>query len=400
MVEQNHADRGHAPNGPSSLSRRLACTGSYAAELGKTDSGSSAASEGTRAHELLEKILLGGNPEGSEPRDMMAGVMEAVRWVENLTKKGYKLYVEAAVDPAAILGNSETWGTSDIILVKEEHLIIADFKYGKYAVSPIGNSQLLAYAAGAIATLQLKGIINITLAILQPRLPMGAPISIHSLTVGEAQHIWAGMAVKLGEITSNPQLTPGDHCKFCKGKSECTARFSELEKHTSDAFAMAQQAETSGALSSVANLSDDVLASLLDKLPLLESVMADARVEALARIRRGLSIKGYKIIRGSGSRKWVHSEEEMHKLLKSRGFNKDETEIMKLVSPAQIEKLEKFKEFSDKKKDNVNKLWEKRPGAEKLVTAETRGEAMVFDSALAFAEIEPADPVPEIPTFL
>ena len=399
MVEQ-HADRGHAANGPSSLHRRLACTGSYAAELGKPDKGSSAANEGTRAHELLEKLLRGGNPDGSEPQEMITGVLEAIRWVEKFTAKGYALYVEVAVDPSSILGNPETWGTADIILVKENHLIVADFKYGKYPVAAIGNPQLSAYAAGALASLQLKGITVVTLAILQPRLPMGPTVSSGALTIGECEHVWADMAVKLGRIKSNPTLVPGDHCNFCKARPDCPARLKALDKHTSDAFAIAEIAEKSGAANSVAELTDGALAEMLDRIPLLESVLADVRGEALARIHKGATISGYKIIRGRGGRKWSHSPEDLRKLLKSRGFTKVEMEVIKLVSPAQVEKLDKFKDFSDQKKANVNKLWEKTPGGEQLVTSETRGEALVFNSAEAFAKVETEAKPAEIPSFL
>jgi len=312
--------------------------------------------------------------------------------------------VEVSVDPSNRLRNQETWGTADIILVKGSHLIVADFKYGKYAVSPIGNSQLLAYAAGALDSLRLSGITDIMLVILQPRLPMGPTSSSHAVSIGEADHVWAEMAGKLGQIASNPQLVPGDHCKFCKGKSECTARFTALEKHTSEAFAIAEEAQVAGGANSVAHLADNAIAALLDKLPLIESIMADVRGEALARIRKGLTIEGYKIIKGRGGRKWSHDDAEMHKLLKSRGFTKVETEVIKLVSPAQIEKLDKYKEFSEKKQGNVNKLWEKTTGAERLVTAETRGEAIIFDSGKAFAQVakaeEPAALPASIPSFL
>ena len=106
-----HADRGHALNGPSSLHRRLACSGSYAAEKDIPESPSTkAADEGTYAHEGLELVLRGGNLRGDEPPDMVAAIMDAVRWVDQYRAKGYSLFVEVAVNPEEYLGDPETWG--------------------------------------------------------------------------------------------------------------------------------------------------------------------------------------------------------------------------------------------------------------------------------------------------
>ena len=388
-----HADRGHALNGPSTLHRRLPCSGSYAAEKDIPEPPSTAlASEGTYAHEGLELVLRGGNLRGDEPPDMVAAIMDAVRWVQTYQEKGYNLYVEVEVDPALALENDETWGTADIILLKEGHLIVADFKYGRYPVSPIGNPQLLAYAGGAINTLQLNGTATVTLAILQPRLPMGPSASTTELTINQLVMELKDMAQRLHQIQDNPILVPGDHCKFCKARIDCPARLSSLETSTTDAFALAMEAETASAGNSVAQLPDAELSKFLDKLPLLESVIADVRTEVMSRIRKGAHIAGYKIIRGPGGRKWVADPEELEKLFKSRGFTKADYEVIKLASPAQIEKLDKYKDFSDKKKQNVIKLWTKTPGGEKLVTEETRGPAIDFDAGESFAKADEANP--------
>lgn len=406
MTAPQHADRGHAANGPSTLHRRLACPGSYTAEKGREEGpSSSAAAEGTRAHELLETLLTGGNPEGTEPQEMIAAAMSAVKWVEKFTAQGYALYVEVEVDPAPLLDNNETWGTSDIILVKDTHQIVADFKYGRYEVSPIDNAQLISYALGALSSLPMEavgGVESVTMAIIQPRLPLGPGISSSVMSAEDLYQKAFEIADALKGIETSTVVAAGDHCKFCLARRDCPARMGALQTTSADAFKAAKQAEAVQAVNTVATMSDTALGSLMDRLPLLESILQDVRTETMARIRRGVSIPGYKIIQGRGSKAWLTDPEETQKLLKSRGFTKADVEVIKLISPAAIQKLDKFKDFSDKKKDNVIQLWEVSLGAEKLVTEETRGVEVEYDSQAAFAKIDKPEPetVPAIPSFL
>lgn len=399
MTATDHLNRGHAKLGPSSLHRRLACTGSFAAEEGRPDPGNhKVATEGIKAHELLESLLLGNLPKGDEPFDMMPHVMEAVRWVERHTAQGYTLYVEVAVDPQPILLNDECWGTADIIMVKGDHMIVADFKYGRVLVEPRDNPQLLAYAAGAICTFALTDIANIQMTILQPRIPSGATISSVSVTYDEAIDLWDGMRDKLVEITSNPQITTGDHCKYCRARSDCGARMTDWKEGSAEAFKAVAAAEKAGAANTVALLTDAQLSEHMDRVPLLESIIEDLQTEVLARIKKGNHIPGYKLIEGRGGRAWALTEEELRKKFKSMKLSMADYEVVKLGSPAVIEKLDKL---TDKQKLNLKNMWERTPGKLKLVTESTRGAALEFNSSKAFEDADQAAPeVPELPSFL
>lgn len=398
----HHANRGHAINGPSSLHRRIACPGSRVAEEGRPEGASSeAAEEGTKAHELLERRLLGRLPVGDERLDMLTAVKEACGFVEEYTSKGYALFVETEVDPGTLLLDPDCWGTADIILFKDDHLVVADFKYGRYLVEPENNLQLLSYSAGAmcsIAEVAAASLETITLAIIQPRIPTGRTISRWDISIEDACLEFEKISIQLAHARAHPDLVPGENqCKFCRARGDCPARHTELIESSSKAFKMSETAVNSRAANTVAMISDEELGALMDKIPLLESIISDVKSESMSRIQAGKHVPGYKVIEGKGFRSWNLDEEELRKKFKGMKLPLTEYEVVKLASPAIVEKSDRL---SDKQKMNLGKFWDKSPGKPKLVTSKTKGIEIVYSSSEAFAKIEKPEESPAIPSFL
>jgi hypothetical protein len=364
------------------------------AERSLPDTTSAAAEEGTRAHELLERLLLGQNPEGHEGAEMVGYVMQAVRWVESWTDKGYKLLVEQAVDPKWLFNDADCWGTGDIILYTPGHLIIADFKYGYTEVQAEDNPQLIAYAVGA---LDLKGlppvesIKEVTMAILQPRLFGGATVKSVTVPTADLLDIAQSIALSLAgnREPDAPRYPEEKACVFCKAKLNCPERLQSALDNTAALFNAALMPEEAKEVSEIytdmgiAGMDVQELANLADLTAMLTAVFNDIDGEIVERIHQGIDVPGYKLIRGQGSRKWNLSEEELHRKFKNLGIPKSHYMVVKMGHP---NLLEKFEPLSDAKRENLANLWTSSKGNEKLVTSSTPGDPIEYNTAKIFKD--------------
>ena len=413
MTAPNHTERAHAENGPSSLHRRAICPGSRLAEEGLPDTTSAAAAEGTLAHELLEATLLGIDIDFLST-EMQSAVMEAVRWVRKWMDLGYTLHVESKVDPLKILG-PETWGTADIILVKDKHVIVADFKYGKgKEVQAEGNEQLIAYAAGVQCDpdMLVPHDTYFTLVILQPRLPSGGTVKTVEFTRDEMLAEWEYLRkVVAATFTTNPMRNPEyDACYYCKAKLTCAERTAQATKATSNAFAAAvggataeQEAILAVCDGPITGIPDDLLAELFDLKDTVNSVFNDLGKEIESRIRKGFDIPGYKVILGAKRRKWKFDDTELRKKFKGMKLIMSDYETISIKSPNQLENTVSVTEkLSEAQRKNLTTFWEKTPSADRLVVSSANGDALIFNSDKAFATALEIciDPDPEPLSFL
>jgi len=392
-------ERPHQQNGPSSLARRRACHGSRWAEFGLPDTESEHSREGTEAHELLERLLGGGNPDGYEVPEMLSHIMGIVRWVDKFVALGYVLYSEVQVDGSPVLG-PHTAGTADIILVKDEHIIIADLKYGHYEVQAIDNPQLIAYAAGAAcekSIVPVSGEPNFSLYILQPRLYRGAPIKSTELSFVQIQPLWDSIRIDLALCTDSAERTPtADACRYCKANLSCTERVAEAIQSIKEVLNVVDQelpleAEMMGV--GIEGLPPAAIASLLDLKPLIDAIFTDIQAEAFKGAKRGIIIPGYKIIQGPGRRNWDLTKEELARKWKSLKIPMTDYLVSKMNSPSQMEKLESVKALSDKQRENIKQFYSKTPGKETLVPSTTSGTEVVYNSAEAFTNAGAGAPI-------
>ena len=149
-----HAERAHSRIGPSQAKRVWNCSGSVqlidSLDLGPRVTGF-AASEGTRAHEMVEQALLKRQPViGSD--DMAEAASAFVAMVERDVAQcnaRHILLVEAPVDLKR--HHPELYGTLDAALLDPERgkLTVYDLKTGRLAVEA-DDLQLRLYAAMAL----------------------------------------------------------------------------------------------------------------------------------------------------------------------------------------------------------------------------------------------------------
>lgn len=139
----------------------------------------------------------------------------------------------------------EGFGTSDCVMIGSGRIIVIDYKNGAgVPVEAEDNSQMKLYALGALQTFRpIYGdtLQEATLVIVQPH---AGGVKRWDTTVAEVlkwgEEVIGPAALRAREATE--PACPGDWCRFCKGKSQCTAR----AKQMLDAGRQFQQAPAAG----------------------------------------------------------------------------------------------------------------------------------------------------------
>lgn len=228
----------HALLSPSSSKRWFECTPSAKLELGFPDTSSSAAEEGTLAHEIGEAFLYQfKNPVPDKIfkkkleefkknplyEDAMLGYAEDYAgFVLSRMRRNSFLFIETRLDLTKYV--PEAFGTADAIVITDNILDFSDLKYGKgVKVSAVDNMQLKLYALGALEEYSMEFDIELVrVSIYQPR-----------MNNIETWEIKASELIEWGENILRPraemafkgegETVAGDHCRFCKAKARCTA---------------------------------------------------------------------------------------------------------------------------------------------------------------------------------
>ena len=233
----------HALLSASAASRWLTCTAAPRFEEGLPESTSTYAAEGSLAHAIAElkalkkfTIMTGRtysarlnklkkdplyDPEMDKTTDL---------YLEHLTEQAM-LYdstptvaVEVRVDFSEYV--PEGFGTCDCVMIGGDTLSITDYKHGKgVPVAATGNPQMRLYALGALkryATVFGDTIKQVRMSIDQPRLNS---YSTDLITVDELLD-WGNSIKPIAQkaFSGLGEFVPGEHCRFCRGKSQCRAR--------------------------------------------------------------------------------------------------------------------------------------------------------------------------------
>lgn len=226
---KEHALRKHSKFSASGAERWFNCPGSVELCEGLPDKSSKWAEEGTRAHEVLEAVLLALISQGFyvqthlHPREMMTYAMEAAQFVFDLHKNNPDS--EILVETRIILDwiHAEMFGTFDAGIVDYfGTLHVVDFKYGAgVAVSAVNNLQMLFYAIG-LAYKYHWNFARCRMWIIQPRIRGYDGPTFWEISIAELKG-WAEVfRLKVQEVENNPdKFVEGSHCHWCRGKSLC-----------------------------------------------------------------------------------------------------------------------------------------------------------------------------------
>ncbi len=342
---------------------------------------SEAAKEGTLAHALCElkvnKQLQGlaiKKKDFTEIRknDLYDKSMEEytdqyVEYIDEIihsSKEKYFISVEEKVDYSEYA--PEGFGTADCIIVQGTDLHIVDFKYGKGVfVDAEENSQLMLYSLGALRKYELLfDVKNIYMHIFQPRLDNVSKFMVTK----EVLLLWGESIKDIAKkaYSGEGELKAGKHCTFCKGKGACRAR---AEKNLELAKEDFKQPPL---------FTNDEIGGILKKAEDLASWVNDIKEYAKSQLLAGAEVKGWKLVAGKKTRKFVDADKAFDKL-EENGFERELLFEKKPLSLTAVEKQVGVKTF--KKLLGDMGLVVKSAGSPTMVPEEDKREALKISSA-------------------
>ena len=364
-----HAERAHSRIGPSQAKRVWNCPGSVqlidSLDLGPQIAGF-AASEGTRAHEMVEHALLKRQPvTGTDDMAEAAATFVAMveRDVAQCSSK-HILLVEASVDLRR--HHPELFGTLDAALLDPDRgkLTIYDLKTGRLAVEA-DDLQLRLYAAMALEQFgaRAEGVLTIETVVHQPyakhpdgttrraRHSRGDIIRVASEYV-ERAHLATGGNEPGG-------LVAGPHCKFCPARAQCPA-FREMQTKAAQIEFGPGSVMTQGPSAADA-IPLEELGAMLTAAAKLKPWIIAVEARALAVMEQsGIELPGWTLRDKRPVRAWVDTDQALQRL-RTLGVPVADCYVQSFISPFQAEK--KLKPAD-------------RPAIADLITANSSGKAL------------------------
>ena len=373
-----HKDRDHAILSPSAAHRWMACTPSALLEAEFPDTTSSAAAEGTLAHEICEikarqKFFKNKTDIGYMAKNVATRKLNELRkdplfqdemdgytddYVEELiiqSINGFenRPYVELETKLDLTNWIPDGFGTADCIMIGDDTLLVADFKYGKgVRVSAEHNPQMQIYALGAWEKYQLIfPIKKVVMMIIQPRLSYDQEIWEESI---EDLLVFGKDVKRLAELAAKGEgeYVPGEEqCRFCRARETCRAR---ADYNISVAFGHTGQMPPL--------ITDEEVGEYLRRGADVARWLKDLQDYALRSCLDGKEIPGWKAVEGRGSRDWTDQDAALA-ALQGAGVPEAMLYERKPLTLAAIEKVVGKKEFAQ----TVGTFVRKNPGKPALV---------------------------------
>ena len=344
----DHGARQHAKYSASNAHRFLRCAGQVALTSRvppRPDSEHSI--EGTRAHELLQRSLLGEKVDKEATPEMMATFEVVHDFLDSLyIARGPHLVVQVEQPfrfPQRIVAPDDAAGIADLMVVDhmEQEAWSIDFKYGEgVAVEPERNAQLMFNAVGRLWRMPIK---RVNLVVIQPR------ITHHRK--GVVRQWWCGplelaefqaeveQAIELAEsaehyveqrgIAVDGYLTPGPWCRWCDAETVCPAR-----ERNALALAFGNDVPPArtlehASLPEPADLGLDRVAHILRNADMLTTWLRSVENYAKQQAMSGVAIPGHKLVEAQPRRKWQGDEHQIaQKLIELSGYMLDEDAVM------------------------------------------------------------------------
>jgi hypothetical protein len=253
-MSDEKAEREHSKFSASGSERYLNCSGSVDAEEASPPSADTPWSlEGTKAHDLLEKMLhvylypeneLGELQELKRFEADCTKVMKVnvrnVYWqILDLHKRvGGELIAEQRISQSFI--HPEMFGTLDVgIIVEFQELHVIDLKYGKnHVVNPTGNTQMIQYALG-LAEKYDWNFSDVYLHIMQPRCATKVEKwhKTWRLPMRELYKTWLPyFREAVWRVENEPELKAGNWCYWCRAKKTCPVRNKKTKDKVKNIF--------------------------------------------------------------------------------------------------------------------------------------------------------------------
>lgn len=329
--------------------------------------------EGTTAHEYSEaKLRLNfGNITESEYKRVEdkvktshfyteafeQAVNDYVLYVRSQVGQNDRVMIEQRVDYSDWV--PEGFGTADCVILNNDEVRVIDLKFGQgIVVDAKDNSQLRLYALGAYSKFkeEYPNIRKVSYTIVQPRL---AHITTDGTTLEKLLE-WAKYFVQQKAKKAwvgQGEFVPGDHCLWCRAKSQCKARADFLSDLAKLEFRDA------------ALMSDEDIATAYREGTKLQTWLNDVYAYITNKsVESGQAPRGFKLTTTATQRK-IKDIEKAITILKQYYKDDEIMEPAKLKSVAQLEKL-----GADKIIGVLGDLVYKPEGQPKLIMTEDTAE--------------------------
>lgn len=352
----------HAVYSPSSAHRWMRCAAApnFAARF--PNETSEAAEDGIQAHEYAAWLLQEPTePESAQhaiwkaacpstiPSDWAAPIQEYVDYCRALELD--VPMVEQVVPISHITGEDGATGTSDFCGIKGRTLHVVDLKFGlgdlvfarDESEDGVGvNPQVLMYASGVAVTFDFLGDFDdVTLHIVQPRRDHVDTLTLTREEFEEAvNRLTTIRNIQRGGVA--PFVPGAIQCKWCPGRAHCEER---------------RQWHASAFERDLGNIPDSDLPDLLARCGDMRKFADDIEARAFNTIKGGRDVRGWKVVEGRSTRKWLpEAEAQLPKLLGEKAYKP-----RVIIGITAAEKLLK------KTHDIFKTLTSKAPGNPKLV---------------------------------
>lgn len=277
--------------------------------------------------------------------------------------------IEEPVCPGTAFGcPDELWGTPDYVFVnwRDSLVFVVDAKFGYVEVGAEGNLQLLLYTIG-VAEAYDWAFERYAIAIIQPQVSPMPKLEI--LTREELLNETRKLQGRVSRALQNEAaLVPTQTgCALCPAAATCPALKEQTAIWAQRAF---HRPET---------IDPEVLASLLERAPMIRKALDAMEAYALKRLEIGSQIPGWKRVASKGHRKW-NDDEEAERVLALLVEDSDALWKREFISPNQAEKLLKVP------RKTVDSLTHKPEGSPMLVRDSDPRPAL--DSAFRRLELE------------
>ena len=366
-----HAERAHALLSASGAHRWLVCTPSARLEEHFPETTSSAAEEGTLAHELAELKLrhyfyttdVGKQKYSRRLNKFKKDELwqdEMDRYTEDyldyIKATALNLHVQPYVEIEKKLDLTEWipegFGTSDCTLVYSGTVHVIDFKYGKgVRVDAEKNPQMMLYALGAYAAYKmLYPVKKVKMTIFQPRIDHVSEWECsldELLAFGEEVKAKATLAVD-GKGEYHPDEKA---CRFCRAKAQCRAR---SDYNVKKAFNIGEMPPL---------ISPEEAGKRLLELQDVVKYQKDLQEWALSECLAGNEVPGWKAVEGRSNRNWSDMDAAFEKLIQSEITPEEMLYEKKPLTLAQVETMIGKKVFQE----SVGEFVTKSPGKPTLV---------------------------------
>lgn len=365
----------HAILSASGAHRWLECTPAARLELEFKDQESTAAAQGTAAHNLCEHKLKKAlhirskRPVSEFNDDEMeehsdAYVEYVLEQLEEVKKncKDPLVLIEERLDFSCYV--PEGFGTADTIIIGDKNLHIIDMKYGQgILVYAEDNPQMKLYALGALASYEsLYDIEEVTMHIFQPR---RENVSAWTISVDELKKWAENDLVPKAKLAfkGEGEYLPGNWCTFCRAAVKCRARADEKLRLAQLEFKLPPLLTD--------NEIEEILSKLSDLTRWANEIVAYATDAA---VNHGKEWSGFKVVEGRSNRKYK-DEDKIAEVAKANGYK--DIYRTSLITLTEMEKLMGKQKF----KDILGDFIIKPPGKPTLAPLSDKRQALNVSSA-------------------